>query len=169
MPPVTLDELMAEAETQPSFLALVFSVAASCVRTPGRGEPRKYHPDNKSRYAVFTCRQELGIISRGRTISVQFTARVTALECKAPRRPFNRRAAESRGVRGSTDDRWFLPRDDVHFACVPQCAGGRKCSVNSGHNDLQRSCHNTNCKVKKDTADTGTRLSAHTRQLYGAP
>lgn len=32
MPPVTLDELkVVEAETLPSFLALVFSAAASCV------------------------------------------------------------------------------------------------------------------------------------------
>lgn len=73
MPPVTLDELKAvEAETLPSCLALVFSVAASCVHQGERS--LKYHPDNKSCYAVFTCRQELGIISEGSMISVQFKA-----------------------------------------------------------------------------------------------
>lgn len=86
------------------------------MQTPGREEPHKYHPDNKSCYVVFTCRQELGIISEGSMIVMQFTARATALKWTAPCWPF------TSGVpwrSGSTHGHWFLLRDDFQMcACV---------------------------------------------------
>lgn len=63
--------------------AKLFSSYLQCgclMQTPGREEPHKYQPDNKSCYVVFTCRQELGIISEGSMIAMQFTARATALK-----------------------------------------------------------------------------------------
>lgn len=51
-----------------------------------------------------------------------------------------------------------LSLTDDFQVCVCLCAGGCKCSVNSGHNHLQWSCHNTNCKVKNDSIHTVWRL-----------
>lgn len=64
-------------------------------------------------------------------------------------------AKESHSALGQltvTDFRW---QTTLMCVCVDVdvCVwdGGRTCSFNLVHNHLQRSCHNTNCKVKNDS------------------
>lgn len=40
----------------------------------------------------------------------------------------------------------------LYVCACGRCAGGCECSVNSGHNDIPRNCHSTNCKVKNDSS-----------------